>query len=101
MQVKIKGLKNALEICLSGLLSIKGIPSVISQTSLVKPKTKALTFELLRSLIGHSLYTTDAIFMELMQNLNALIPLRRCEEYRQEGAELKQELTVSFESILM
>ena len=88
-----KNLRNSLEICLSAFSAIKGVPSIISQSTKTRPTLKVLTIEFIRSLFGHSLYTKDALFMEIMHSMQSLIRPENMEKYQKEAATLRQEIT--------
>ncbi|XP_059219852.1 fatty-acid amide hydrolase 2-A [Stomoxys calcitrans] len=92
-EVKIQGFKNAIEMCLSSLANIKGLPSIITQSIENKPNKVELIKEITRSLVGLSPNTSMPLFVELMIQVNAFIPSEQAKEWRSELKNLHAELT--------
>ncbi|KAH8358878.1 hypothetical protein KR093_002946 [Drosophila rubida] len=86
-------LDNSMEVALVGLLDLKGVPSIVTQQSNRPPKMRLLCVELFNSLIGHSLFTKEALFVELMHRLNGLVSVDHMERYREEARSIKTYLT--------
>ncbi|XP_060649120.1 fatty-acid amide hydrolase 2-A [Drosophila nasuta] len=86
-------LDNSMEVALVGLLDLKGLPSIVTQQAHRAPKMKLLWIELFNSIIGHSLFTKEAIFIELMQRLNGFMSADHMEQYREEARSIKTYLT--------
>lgn len=78
-----------------GLLDLKGLPSIITQQAHRLPHMRLLIVEMFNSIIGHSLFTRDAIFLELMQRLKAFLNDKKIEKYREETKEIKAYLLVT------
>lgn len=78
-----------------GLLDLKGLPSIITQQAHRKPHMRLLVVEMFNSIIGHSLFTKDAIFLELMQRWNGFLNEKKIEQYREEAKEIKAYMMVS------
>lgn len=94
-KVKIPGFHNAIEICLASLTSIKGNPSVITQSVQDKPSRQTLIVQIVRSLLGLSPHTAMPLFVELMIQINAFISDEECEQWKLELKSLKSDLIVS------
>ncbi|KAH8312646.1 hypothetical protein KR044_011963 [Drosophila immigrans] len=86
-------LDNSLEIALVGLLDLKGIPSIVTQQAHRLPKTRLLCVEFFNAIIGHSLFTKEAIFLELMQRFNGFMKPEHMQQYRDEAQTIKAHLT--------
>lgn len=78
-----------------GLIDLKGLPSIITQQAHRKPHMRLLLVEMFNSIIGHSLFTKDAIFLELMQRFNGFLNEKKIEKYREEAKEIKAYMMVS------
>ncbi|XP_030573836.1 fatty-acid amide hydrolase 2-B [Drosophila novamexicana] len=86
-------LRNSFEVAITALVDLKGLPSIITQQSDRPPHMKMLLMEMLNSTFGHSLFTKEALFLELMQRLNGMMSAEKMEQYRQEVGPLKAHLT--------
>lgn len=78
-----------------GLLDLKGLPSIITQQAHRLPHMRLLIVEMFNSIIGHSLFTKDAIFLELMQRFKGFLNDKKIEKYRKEAKEIKAYLLVT------
>lgn len=94
-QIDLDFLRNSFEVAMVGLLDLKGLPSIVTQQANRKPHMRLLLVEMFNSIIGHSLFTKDAIFLEIMQRLNAFLSEKKIEKYREEAKEIKAYLMVS------
>ncbi|EDV93340.1 fatty-acid amide hydrolase 2-B [Drosophila grimshawi] len=92
-ELDLSFLRNSFEIALVALVDLKGLPSIITQQAHRAPHMRALIMEMLNSLFGHSIFTKEALFMELMQRVNGLMCPIRMEQYRQELVQLRAHLT--------
>lgn len=93
-QINLDFLENSLEISMAGLLALKGLPSIITQQAHRLPHMRLLVVEMFNSIIGHSLFTKDAIFLELMQRIKGFMNDRKIEQYLEEAREIKAYLLV-------
>lgn len=93
-QINLDFLENSLEISMSGLLALNGLPSIITQQAHRLPHMRLLVVEMFNSIIGHSLFTKDAIFLELMQRFKGFMNDRKIEQYLEEAREIKAYLLV-------
>ncbi|XP_034488616.1 fatty-acid amide hydrolase 2-B [Drosophila innubila] len=92
-QLDLSFLSNSMEMALVGLLDLKGLPSIVTQQSHRAPHMRLLIVEFFNSLIGHSLFTKEALFLELMQRLNGFMCVNNMEQYRQEALQVKEYLS--------
>ncbi|XP_061387270.1 fatty-acid amide hydrolase 2-A-like [Musca vetustissima] len=65
-ELHLAELQDAIEICLSSLAGIKGLPSVVTQSVTDKPNKLELIQKIAQSLFGLAPYTTMPLFVELM-----------------------------------
>lgn len=91
-ELKLKNLRNSLEISINGLTEMEGVPSIIENPTKKTSPAKDLTKELLRCFYGRSLYTKEALLMELAIALNGLISPEKQEKYRDEKEVIREEL---------
>ncbi|XP_075168670.1 fatty-acid amide hydrolase 2-A-like [Haematobia irritans] len=92
-EVKIPAFQNAIEMCLSSLTNIKGLPSIITQSVQNKPNKLQLIQEIVRSLFGLSPHTCLPLLVEFMILVNAFIPTKQGQKLRNEIKTLRSELT--------
>lgn len=94
-QVNIAGFQHAIEMCLSSLANIKGLPSVITQSVKNKPNRFQLIQKIAQSIFGLAPYTAMPLFVELMILVNSFITSEDSEKWRNEVKNLRTELSVS------
>ncbi|KAH8273194.1 hypothetical protein KR018_012384 [Drosophila ironensis] len=87
-KLDLKFFGNSMEIGLVSLVDLKGMPSIVTQTNR-SASMRLLIMELLNSLIGHSLFTKEALFLELLKQFNGLMATGNMERYRNEAKKLK------------
>ncbi|XP_017847543.1 fatty-acid amide hydrolase 2-B [Drosophila busckii] len=92
-KLDLKFLKNSMEVSLAGLIDLKGFPSIVTQQSDRFPKMRMLIVEMFNSIIGHSLFTKEAMFAELMHRLHGFMSNSNKEKYLREAAVIKAHLT--------
>ncbi|XP_030370050.1 fatty-acid amide hydrolase 2-B [Scaptodrosophila lebanonensis] len=92
-QLDLKFLHNCMEVVLVALVDLKGIPSIVTQQAHRQPHMRLLVVEMFNSLIGHSLFTKEALFLELMKRLNALMFESHMEQYRKEAKTIKKQMS--------
>ncbi|SPP82973.1 fatty-acid amide hydrolase 2 [Drosophila guanche] len=91
-QLDLSFLSNSLEIALVSLVDLKGIPSIVTQRPDRPPSMRLLIIEFMNSLIGHSLFTKEALFLELMQRFNGLMASGNMQAYRDEVDKIKDHM---------
>jgi len=91
----LKFLRNSLEIALVSLVDLKGLPSIVTQRADRDPSMRLLMVELFNSIIGHSIFTKEAMVLEVMKRFNGLMATGNMEEYRVEAQKIKSHLNVS------
>ncbi|EDW84914.1 uncharacterized protein Dwil_GK14375 [Drosophila willistoni] len=91
-ELDLQFLSNSFELALVGLLDLKGLPSVVTQQAHRQPSMRLLIIEQFNSIIGHSLFTKESIFLELMQRLNALMATGNMQQYREETKQIKEHM---------
>ncbi|KNC31564.1 hypothetical protein FF38_12791 [Lucilia cuprina] len=91
-QVNIPGFQSAVEMTLSHLVSLKGIPSVITHSSVERPTRLEILKELCKSLTGYSKITAMPIIVELMIEMNAFLTNGQNEKLKKEMKELRKDL---------
>ncbi|XP_073817394.1 fatty-acid amide hydrolase 2-A-like [Musca autumnalis] len=84
--------QNAIEICLSSLASIKGLPSIVTQSTTDKPNKLELTQKIAQSLFGLAPYTTMPLFVELMILVNAFISSKEAAKWKEEVKHMRSKL---------
>lgn len=94
-QLDFSFLDNIYEMSIVALVDLKGLPSVITQQADRPPSMRLLAMEMFNSIIGHSLFTKEALFLELMQRLNGLIASNKMQQYRDEIEKVKTYLAVN------
>ncbi|KAL7727706.1 hypothetical protein ACLKA6_008044 [Drosophila palustris] len=92
-QLNLDFLSNSMEIALVGLLDIKGLPSIVTQQAHRAPHMRLLIVELFNAIINHSLFTKEALFLELMQRVNGFMSVDNMEQYREEALQIKEHLS--------
>ncbi|XP_017856358.1 PREDICTED: fatty-acid amide hydrolase 2-B [Drosophila arizonae] len=92
-QLDLSFLDNIFELVIVALVDLKGLPSIITQQAGRPPNMRLLVLEMFNSIIGHSLFTKEALFLELMQRLNGMISTNKMQQYRDEVARIKTHLT--------
>lgn len=95
LQLDLKFFGNSLEMALVSLVDLKGLPSIVTQQHNRNPSMRLLMVELFNSAIGHSIFTKEAMFLEVMKRFNGLIASGNMERYREEVKKLKTHLNVS------
>lgn len=94
-QVNIAGFQHAIEMCLSSLANIKGLPSVVTQSVKNKPNRFQLIQKIAQSIFGLAPYTAMPLFVELMIIVNSFISSEESVKWRNEVKNLRTELSVS------
>ncbi|XP_030370328.1 fatty-acid amide hydrolase 2-A [Scaptodrosophila lebanonensis] len=86
---RLPGMQNSLEIALSGIARLENMSYLMN-----KDGTLAKTLlEFLRSFLGLSKHTTNALIFELMRRANAFMPLQQVSKYREEALALTEKFT--------
>lgn len=80
---------------LSHLVSLKGIPSVVTHSASEKPSRLEILKELFKTLTGNSQITTMPLLVELVVEMDAFLSNEHNEKLRMELKNLRQELIVS------
>ncbi|KAH8280843.1 hypothetical protein KR054_000681 [Drosophila jambulina] len=88
-KLDLKFLSNSLEIGLVGLVDLKGMPSIVTQRADRDPSMRLLIIELFNSIIGHSIFTKEAMFLEVMKRFNGLMASGNMGPYREEAQKIK------------
>ncbi|XP_017124189.1 fatty-acid amide hydrolase 2-B [Drosophila elegans] len=91
-KLDLKFLSNSLEIGLVSLVDLKGLPSIVTQRPDRDPSMRLLMVELFNSIIGHSIFTKEAMFLEVMKRFNGLMASGNMEEYREDVQKIKSHL---------
>ncbi|XP_065372518.1 fatty-acid amide hydrolase 2-A [Calliphora vicina] len=91
-EVNIAGFQSAVEMSLSHLVSLKGLPSVLTHSAVERPTRKEIIKELLKSLTGNSKITAMPIIVELMIEMNAFLTDAHNKQLKVELQELKKDL---------
>ncbi|XP_005185712.3 fatty-acid amide hydrolase 2-A [Musca domestica] len=91
-ELHLKEFQNAIEICLSSLASIKGLPSIVTQSVENKPNKLQIIQKIAQSLFGLVPYTTMPLFVELMILVNAFIPTKESARWKEEVKQLRTKL---------
>lgn len=94
-QINLDFLEDSVEVSMAALLDLKGLPSIITQQAHRLPHMRLLVVEMFNSIIGHSLFTKDAIFLELMQRLKGFLGDSKIQQYCEEAREIKAYLLVT------
>lgn len=93
--MNIKGFQSAIEMTLSYLVSLKGVPSVLTHSDDERPTRTELIKEIVKSIIGKSKITTMPLLVEFMTEVNAFLSHEQTARIRAEYKELKEHLIVS------
>ncbi|KAH8346544.1 hypothetical protein KR084_003075 [Drosophila pseudotakahashii] len=91
-KLDLKFLSNSLEIALVSLVDLKGLPSIVTQRADRDPSMRLLMVELFNSAIGHSIFTKEAMVLEVMKRFNGLMASGNMEEYREDVQKIKSHL---------
>ena len=93
--MNIKGFQSAIEMTLSYLVGLKGVPSVLTHSADERPTRTELMKEIVKSVTGQSKITTMPLLVEFMTEVNAFITHERNERIKTEYKELREHLIVS------
>lgn len=77
------------------LVDLKGMPSIVTQRADRDPSMRLLMIELFNSIIGHSIFTKEAMFLEVMKRFNGLMASGNMEPYRKEVDKIRTHFNVS------
>ncbi|XP_017103387.2 fatty-acid amide hydrolase 2 [Drosophila bipectinata] len=91
-KLDLKFFGNSLEMALVSLVDLKGLPSIVTQRHDRDPSMRLLMVEMFNSAIGHSIFTKEAMFLEVMKRFNGLMASGNMERYREEVKKLKTHL---------
>lgn len=92
-QAKIKHFRNSTEIAMTGIGRLKNFPYLMKDN--YKPPTVTENLkELIKSTLGYSKYTKEALIFELMRSTNVFMPAKNMGKYEEETKLLKQEIIV-------
>ncbi|KAH8313651.1 hypothetical protein KR067_009712 [Drosophila pandora] len=84
-QSKLPNLSNSVEMALSGIAGQDGMVYLLEDGSGEAGKVRQTLWEILRSLVGQSSYTTNALMFELLRRTNAFMTRAKVNQYLEES----------------
>lgn len=94
-KIKIDRFKYGTKIVGAMFGSIRGTPSIMTNSTIKIPSSRTLFTELFKSFLGRSANTKEALFLEAFQSQNGLIPEKQMPKWKAEVELLRKELLVN------
>lgn len=98
---KLPNLSNSVEMALSGIAGQDGMVYLLEAGSGESGKVRQTLWEILRSLVGQSSYTTNALMFELLRRTNAFMTRAKVNQYLEESRRRIGEFSVSEQLVNM